>query len=196
MKKLVIAVILLVVVVGGAGGAYWYFVASTPAKLKQHLQAIQNKWLTDKVLIDAILESNRNAISWDEAKVKALDDKWRSEKISGKYDLINEIFNSRASSFVRELKANSNGLYKEIIVMNDKGTNVGMSDITSDYWQGDEAKWQQTYLKGAGATHIAETEFDESTLSYSTQFSFTVTNPEDQQPIGAITLGVSLNHLK
>jgi hypothetical protein len=40
--------------------------------------------------------------------------------------------------------------------------NVGQSDVRSDCWQGDEAKWQQTYLKGADAIHIGEVEFDES----------------------------------
>ncbi|MCX4029361.1 hypothetical protein H0A36_02875 [Endozoicomonas sp. SM1973] len=196
MKKLIVSIVLLVIIVGGGGGAYWYFFASTEAKLKQHYQSIQNKWLADKALIDAIIESNSKAADWDEAKIKVLDDKWRLEKISGKYELINDVVNGRASGFVREVQENSNGLYKEVIVMNNKGTNVGVSDITSDYWQGDEAKWQETYLKGNGAIHIAETEFDKSTLTYTTQLSFTVTNPADQKPIGAITLGVALDKLK
>ena len=35
----------------------------------------------------------------------------------------------------------------------NKGLNVGQSDVTSDYWQGDEAKWKKSYKMGAGAVH-------------------------------------------
>ena len=41
--------------------------------------------------------------------------------------------------------------------------NVGQSDIISDYWQGDEAKWIKTYAKGAAALHIGKVKEDEST---------------------------------
>jgi uncharacterized phage infection (PIP) family protein YhgE len=38
-------------------------------------------------------------------------------------------------------------------VKDNKGLNVGQSDVTSDYWQGDEAKWKKSYKMGAGAVH-------------------------------------------
>jgi hypothetical protein len=73
--------------------------------------------------------------------------------------------------------------------MDDKGLNVGQSSMTSDYWQGDEAKWQKTYAVGADAFHVSEVEFDESSQSYQVQISTTIS--QDGQPIGAITLGVN-----
>jgi hypothetical protein len=42
----------------------------------------------------------------------------------------------------------------EMFVMDAKGLNVGQSDVTSDYWQGDEAKWQKTYGAGPGVVFV------------------------------------------
>ena len=73
--------------------------------------------------------------------------------------------------------------------------NVAISDRTSDYFQGDEAKWQETFLKGPDAVHVSELEFDESTQKVQTQVSLSVTDPETGEVIGAVTLGISLDKL-
>ena len=78
----------------------------------------------------------------------------------------------------------------EVIVMDAKGLNVAASGATSDYWQGDEAKYQETYPKGPGAVHFGEVEFDESSQTYQAQISITVTDPDTGRPIGAMTVGV------
>ena len=87
------------------------------------------------------------------------------------------------------------GLFTEIFAMDDKGLNVAASDVTSDYWQGDEAKWKSTYAVGAGAVHISEVEFDESSQSYQAQVSVTVVDPDSGAPIGALTVGVNVEFL-
>ena len=79
--------------------------------------------------------------------------------------------------------------------MDAQGLNVAASGLTSDYWQGDEAKFTETYGKGAGAVHFGEVEFDESSQTYQAQISVTVTDPATGQPIGAITVGVDAAHL-
>ena len=65
------------------------------------------------------------------------------------------------------------GAITEVFVMDAQGLNVAASGPTSDYWQGDEAKFQETYLKGAEAIHVSEVEFDESSQTYSVQVSVT-----------------------
>ena len=40
--------------------------------------------------------------------------------------------------------------------MDAMGLNVAASDVTSDYWQGDEAKFKKTYAVGSGAIFIDE----------------------------------------
>ena len=106
-----------------------------------------------------------------------------------------DLLDRQASIIARDRREQSDGVVNEIIVMDMHGMNVAISDRTSDYYQGDEAKYQQTYLLGPEAVHISELEFDESTGKVQTQVSLTVTDPQNGQPIGAVTLGISLEKL-
>ena len=101
----------------------------------------------------------------------------------------------KAAEFLRAKKEASKGLFTEIFVMDNKGLNVGQSDVTSDYWQGDEAKWQKTFLVGPKAIHISDVKKDESTQTYQSQLSLPVVDPANNQVIGAITLGVNVEQL-
>ena len=85
----------------------------------------------------------------------------------------------------------SEGRITEIILMDSRGMNVAVSDITSDFWQGDEAKYQETYLVGADAVHVGEVELDESSQTYQAQVSFVVTDPQTGESIGAVTVGLN-----
>ena len=99
---------------------------------------------------------------------------------------------------VDKLEAHQKGLRHKavsVFVMDGKGLNVGQSDVTSDYWQGDEAKWQDTYSNGKGAVHISELEEDESTQTLQSQVSVTVVDPESGKAIGAVTFGVNVENL-
>ncbi len=79
----------------------------------------------------------------------------------------------------------------EIFVMDNRGANVAMTEKTSDYWQGDEAKFQKSYDDGRGAVFIDEVEFDTSTQAYLVQASFPV--KDGGTVIGAITVGIDID---
>jgi hypothetical protein len=82
------------------------------------------------------------------------------------------------------------GAVTEIIVMDALGLNVATSGVPSDYWQGDEAKHQQTYGVGPDAVHFGDIEYDESSQKYQAQISFTLSDPDTNAPIGAMTVAV------
>ena len=79
--------------------------------------------------------------------------------------------------------------------MDAKGLDVAQSTLTSDYWQGDEAKWSETYPVGPDAVQIGEIEQDESTQVFQSQVSIAVTDPATGEVIGAITVGVDVSML-
>ena len=76
--------------------------------------------------------------------------------------------------------------------MDNRGLNVGQSDETSDYWQGDEDKWQKSYLKGTDSVFVDGMEFDESAGMYLRQISVSIADPQTGETIGAITVGVDV----
>lgn len=150
-------------------------------------------WITDPVIIYAIKEQNELRASVSDFKIRGMDKRWID---GGKYgDMVLEMLDRQASIITRDRRELSNGIITEIIVMDNRGMNVAISDRTSDFFQGDEAKYQETFLKGPDAVHVSELEFDESTQKIQTQVSLTVTDPETGEPIGAVTLGIDLQNL-
>lgn len=147
-------------------------------------------------VVEAIKAQNAETASFDAAKIDALDKAWRAEVGAGDQPTIKAVMSRPASADLVAAREKSSGLFTEIFVMDAKGLNVAQSDVTSDYWQGDEAKWQDTFAKGAGAIHISDVEEDESTQTFQSQVSMTVVDPADGQPIGAITVGVNVELLQ
>ena len=89
---------------------------------------------------------------------------------------------------VREL-VKEDPLVVEALVMNDRGTLVCSMAETTDYWQGDEPKWQRTFVDGKDA-FVEDPAFDVSTGKYAIQVS--VPMAEGAKRIGAVTLTLKL----
>jgi hypothetical protein len=153
------------------------------------------KLITSSVVIDAIKAQNAKHASLQQAEIDKLDKEWRAETNAADHPMIDAVLGNDLSAHLKKVKEESQGLYTEIFVMDNKGLNVGQSDVTSDYWQGDEAKWQKTYQAGPGAIHISEVEEDESTQRFQSQLSMAITDPATNEVIGAITIGVDIENL-
>jgi hypothetical protein len=66
-----------------------------------------------------------------------------------------------------------------------------MTDKTSDYWQGDEDKFIESYKNGTGAVHIGDIKFDDSAQVYLVQVSVPV--KDGDTVIGAVTIGIDVD---
>jgi len=124
-----------------------------------------------------------------------LDSQWRAEVGGASKPLIDATLATDASKWLAAVQEESAGLFTEVFVMDAKGLNVAQSTVTSDYWQGDEDKFSLSFGAGADAVHLGEIEQDESTQTFQSQVSITVTDPATGAPIGAITAGVDLSKL-
>jgi hypothetical protein len=78
--------------------------------------------------------------------------------------------------------------------MDAVGLNAGQSAITSDFWQGDEAKWQQTFQVGPDAVFIDEVEIMEETGTEIRQLNMSIA--QDGRVVGAITVDVNITELR
>lgn len=152
-------------------------------------------WIKDKLVIDAIKDQNQKHAALSADDIKKLDVQWRGEIDKADKPLIQSVLNNALSKFLAEKKTASGGLITEIFVMDNKGLNVGQSDITSDYWQGDEAKWQKTFPAGANAVFVDEIEKDESTQRLQVQISVGIADPATGTVIGTATIGVDVTLL-
>jgi len=143
-------------------------------------------------VISAIKAQNAETAGFDEAKIIELDKKWRAETDVSDQPMIESVLGRTVSKQLADVQDASDGLFTEIFVMDAKGLNVGQSEVTSDYWQGDEAKWKETFLVGPDALHLGDVEEDASTQTFQSQVSMAVTDPDSGSVIGAITVGVNV----
>ena len=151
--------------------------------------------LSDPVLIEALRAQNADHAGLSDADIDALDTQWRQSAEAGSGPLVDDLLARGLSNYLRTVQEESAGQITEIFVMDNRGLNVGQSVITSDYMQGDEAKWQQTFLLGPDAIFVDELEFDDSTSAFQSQVSGTIVDPETGEAIGAITVGVNVETL-
>lgn len=152
-------------------------------------------WASDPVLIDAITAQNTVTAGYDTARIGEMDLTWRTEVGAGDTPTITPVLENAASDFLRMHVDASDGAIFEIFVMDAQGLNVAVSGITSDYWQGDEAKFQDSFGAGADAVHFGEIEYDESSQQYQSQISITLSDPANGVPVGAMTIGVNPDNL-
>ncbi len=152
-------------------------------------------WLADPAIVEAIKAQNAAHAALTQGDIDALDGKWRAEVEASAKPTVDAALANGVSKFLTGKKNAAEGLITEVFVMDNKGLNVGLSDVTSDYWQGDEDKFQKSYGAGANAIFVDEIETDESTQTMQAQVSVTISDPASGAPIGAITLGIDVEKL-
>lgn len=165
------------------------------AQMAAYLEGGQVEWLTDGTLVDAVMAQNSTTAGLSEDEIIALDNDWRGQVGTADAALVDLVLTNATADFLRQQVDASGGAITEIILMDAQGLNVAVSHVTSDYWQGDEAKHQETYGIGADAVHFSEIELDESSQRYQGQISVTLVDPATGEPIGAVTIGVDAEAL-
>lgn len=160
------------------------------------VRAMIDEIFSNKVLTVMVKAQSARHRDLTQQEIIALDKTWRSERKSRRKPLISATLSNPLSSFLTRMQARSAGIILESFVMDSKGLNVGQSSMTSDYWQGDEAKFQKTYDVGKGAVFIDEAEWDDSRKLWKAQISQTLLDDESKEVIGAFTVEFNLTELE
>jgi hypothetical protein len=158
------------------------------------LVAEAQKWMSAPVVEIALNAQKRRYTGINQADIDRLDQQWRSEREQQSQPLIASTLNNPLSTYLTQIQALSNGLYTEIFVIDVNGLNAGQSSITSDFWQGDEAKFQKTFDVGPDAVFVDEPEFNDATQTWRAQLNMTLVGEGGDQ-IGVATLEINLTEL-
>lgn len=151
-------------------------------------------WVASPLVELSIAAQNRKTANLTEEQILVLDKQWRAETKGSDQPLIAATLNNPLSAYLTQIQSASEGLYTEIFVMDAKGLNVGQSSVTTDFWQGDEAKFQKTFPFGNGTVFVDKEEFDKELKSWKAQINMTISG-KDNTPIGAITVEYNLTEL-
>lgn len=162
-----------------------------PPAMRAFVESNVMSWAHSAQVIDAVTAQNQQTAGSSEAQILEWDAAWRAQVGQGDQPLISEVMGRSLSTFLGDQVEASGGRITEIFVMDALGLNVAASDVTSDYWQGDEAKYSESFGAGSGTIFVDAVEFDESSQSYQGQISVTLTDPATGEPIGAMTIGLN-----
>ncbi|RLQ88847.1 PDC sensor domain-containing protein [Notoacmeibacter ruber] len=167
------------------------------AQIARYVESDSLHWLSGPEVVDAIKAQNKKTADLTAEHVQELDQNWRKAVASSGAEraMIEDFMKLPLSQYLRSMQRKTDFMVVEIIVTDAKGLNVGLSTPSSDFWQGDEAKHQETFGKTSRDLFIDEIEFEPETGLLISQVSRTVFDPETDQAVGAITISINMNKL-
>jgi hypothetical protein len=164
--------------------------AQTEEQVRQIAQArvsMAHAIASDAELLRAVLA--KNAERETEEQLRTRDRQWTTNLAD---PLRRALTQSRCAERLREL-VKDEPLVAEVILMDDHGANVCVSKATSDYWQGDEAKWEKTFREGLDP-FVDAPAFDPSSGVFAVQLSVPVR--KEGARVGALTLTLKILRAK
>jgi hypothetical protein len=162
--------------------------AGTVQKLLTDEAARLQAWGSDPAIVAAVKAQNGKRVT--ATQVKSLDEQWSAGKAE---PLVKQVTTGPCADHLRKLVTGNAG-YGETFLMDNQGALVCATAKTTDYWQGDEAKWQRAYSEGKGEVFIDRPKFDDSSSQRLAQISVPVL--DNGAAIGAITIGISVDKLQ
>lgn len=177
------------------------------------------KWSGDAKLIAAIKASTEKTKSYSFDDVIIRDSQWRvaksgPEKEKKAAETLNELTKvkldenvKKGEAIIKEARENDiskflqaqidsaepKGAVVEIFVMDGWGWNVGQTGGTSDFYQGDEGKWQKTFAR-ADPNEVEVLPIVEEDGIRMAQISLPI--KDGDKNVGAVTIGIDVSKVK
>ena len=171
-------------------GLTFAVLAQLPADGAAQLQKVDRvmpalrRMATDPEVIQAVRAQNARRVPLP--TIREQDEVWRATPLLSAF--MQKVLDTACSRVLNRHRARLGQVVAEAFAMDDQGALVGSTRRTSDYWQGDEAKFQVPFAQGQSLRE--KPLFDESSQSYVIQISLPVRDGD--RTIGALTVGLSL----
>ena len=148
----------------------------------------------DAVILQAVQESNQKNGSVPLTDILMVDRKWIAKDKSVDA-FVKSLMTNACANRLMVFQDGHDG-YPEIFIADAKGTNVCITNRTSDYYQADEDWWVQGYNAGQGKTFYGKIEYDESAMAESIPAFLPVMDPATKQAIGVLKAIVDITAIK
>jgi hypothetical protein len=156
--------------------------------LRVKVRTVQHMAL-NPLLVRAVRQQNASGLTPDE--IERREKAWRATKELTPFKL--SLQTSSAGEFLKSQVQRSTS-FNEAFLTDNQGANVAAYPATSDYMQGDEDKWIDSFNGGRGRVFIGALELDESTNTVAAQVSAPVL--DRGRTIGVLVVGVTINYLQ
>jgi hypothetical protein len=146
--------------------------------------------ILDAALLGRVPEVRRTAsagndVPYDAAGVAEIDKEWQKDQAAAAAK--SGVLSTPASQFLADLVKNDS-VYREVLVTDRRGRLVAASNLTSDYFQADEAWWINAFDGGRGRVSVTDVRRDESAHVYAFEIAVPVTRPDDTELAGIMKI--------
>jgi hypothetical protein len=144
----------------------------------------------NKLIVEAVAQQNAKQLSL--LQIKDIDQQWQTQ--IGDTPLKMHYQLNLSGKYIKAIVQSNHKIFSEIFITDNQGANVAAYPATSDYWQGDEEKWQKSWLDGHGEVFVSKLAFDESSQAHAIQISVPIR--VKSKVIGVMISGIKLTHLQ
>lgn len=163
---------------------------------KESIRKVSEPWFakikSNADVVAALIRQNADNREKTTNQLRQIDEQWQLAFKVGNFNYAQVIVNKPVSRLLMQLRASSNDLLSEIIVMDERGYNLAVAEMTSDYWQGDEDKYLQVYSKAPTTFYFDQIKYDASSRRFQVQVSTQILD-KSQKPLGVVTLGIDVD---
>lgn len=147
-------------------------------------------WKDADWMRQALIQQNDANRLLSPSDIEQLDRRWVDEQTVGGGAFINSLLNSELSIRLAYIKEQQGGVFSELFVTDRWGLNAGISDPTSDYYQGDEAIFQ-ALVRDQQPYYIGDLEYDYSSRTFQVKVSVPVRD-SNRQLLGVLVAGIDV----
>jgi hypothetical protein len=126
-----------------------------------------------------------NKAPYSQAAVLEMDRKWQTDGRGTAEE--SGLLRSAASRFLADIVSHDS-IYREILVTDRHGRLVAASNVTSDYFQGDEDWWRESLDGGRGRVVVSDVRRDQSAGVYAFDISVPVPTPSGEELAGVMKI--------
>ncbi len=158
-------------------------------KVKAFAKKVLLPKISHPTFASAVFSQNAKGVSLD--AIKKIDKEWKNAE---DFLPIHDVKLENPCATVIRNMVKKNPTIVEAFVTDNQGANVCQNELTGDYWQGDEAKWKNSFNGGKGGIDVGVEKLDKSTDTVLQQISLPIVNASGGV-IGAITFGIKTGSL-
>tara|TARA_A100001037_G_scaffold231931_1_gene210285 strand:+ start:7464 stop:8042 length:579 start_codon:yes stop_codon:yes gene_type:complete len=162
--------------------------------ITKHAESVKS-WLSDDAVQGTWKAQNDEYAGEHDRSLFVLDKKWKKEFKNEPDPIISAVMDNDLSAFLKQKKEGSQGIYAEIIVLNERGLGAGMSDVTEDYRYGRDDIWTLTFRKGTKSILIGDVEKDDSSGNLQSRLSLPVPHASGKYNVGSISIRLNVEKL-
>ncbi len=164
--------------------------------VKQHVNSLLALSLTPDI-IQVVESSNQSLAEKSQTDLQqwiTQQDKAWQDKDAAIEPFVNEMLQNPTSQHLKKF-VQTFPEFSEILITNEAGVNVALTNRTSDFLQADEDWWKKTFNNGKGSIYVGKVDYDQSPKVYGMNIGIPIKDAAGNKVIGVLRGTLKLGNI-